>query len=822
MPHRRNPASDGTVQFAFLHGGTVLARFSLAPGDYVIGRANGCDVVIDLEGIAPRHARLLVGDRIQVESIDSASSVLIADVSIGGCTEVLPDQPISFGSETGELRIECFTPALAEADIEHSAEPAEPHSADSKPRPEQEPEAIEATPKRRSTGCRSRRVGGRKKLKAHRTPVRQRRKTTLLEAESEQEPPMRLTDDTPEDAASVISDAGEPSSTEAALREELAAISSLAADLRRERQEREEEAEALRQDLEELQNERDELASRKDPRVEKPAEDGAPHIGFLAMANKVLFRKLSEVTGGASSEVTELKKQLKQREAALVDAMIRREAAEQGCLRLSKELARSDGSQTAGIDLPGPTPIRWLYAACLTTAVVVAVGAAVMAIILPRVHERARRAEAVVAELKVAAPQFHSEALELMRRGDFHAALRKIGHARALEPEVADYSFVEGNASESLLRIDAAIRAYERAIGLNPGFHAARANLELCRRIAATRHGGRSRESQYALHRVMMEQKRLPEALRMAQRLEDDRQLLHQTWQAILTDAGLNVALELNEGGFFDLDLSGAERLDLRILEGMPLRHLKLARANISDVSPLRDLPIQRLDLSGTRVRDVSALRGMSLEALNLSNTEVTHLFPLQGMRLKELVLDHTPVADVWALRGMPLQTLRLAGTRVSNIEPLAGLPLQILDLSRTRVSDLRALQHLPLQRLGLESTAIVDVSALAGAPLVELVLSRTAISSLEPLRGSPLNKLILSGCNNLVSVEPLAACTDLERLVFPRRCGGVAALRELPGLRFLAFDDEAANTDDLGFARDFWVKYDEAFPKESVAAKKR
>jgi hypothetical protein len=135
---------------------------------------------------------------------------------------------------------------------------------------------------------------------------------------------------------------------------------------------------------------------------------------------------------------------------------------------------------------------------------------------------------------------------------------------------------------------------------------------------------------------------------------------------------------------------------------------------------------------------------------------------------------------------------LSLLSTRVQSIADLAGMPLQHLNLGRTGVKELAPLQHAPLEELNLESTGVTDLAPLAGARLASLTLTGTHITSLEPLRGSPLRELRLVGCQEIESIEPLAACLELERLVLPRRGMDIAPLRDLTRLRFLSFQTEA------------------------------
>jgi tetratricopeptide (TPR) repeat protein len=421
---------------------------------------------------------------------------------------------------------------------------------------------------------------------------------------------------------------------------------------------------------------------------------------------------------------------------------------------------------------------------------------------------RAERAESIVAHVQATAPQFYLDARALLRDGEFQQALGKIDAAIALDPGHAIYQLIKGHACESLLLLDPAITAYEKVLTLTPTNTLALANLELCRRARASRGGPAAPENLYEFHRLMLKQGRLAEALHMAQRLPTDRALLQRTWVAILQAAGLRPELDLNDDGTFDLSLNDHSHVDLGLLRGLPLRKLSVSRSQISDLSPLRGTGVRQLDLSGNPVRDLSALGGIPLEVLNLANTEVTNLFPLAGMPLRELNLDDTPVNDFTPLRGLSLETLRANGTTAWNLQPLSESPLKVLNLARTHVSDLSPLRHLPLTALNLEATAVANLEPLTGAPLAVLNLSGTPVRDLSPLRGMPVRELLLGACPQLNDVQMLRTCLSLERLVLPKQCTHLQMLRQLPRLRFLAYESDNAEADRKQTAQFFWATY--------------
>ena len=138
-----------------------------------------------------------------------------------------------------------------------------------------------------------------------------------------------------------------------------------------------------------------------------------------------------------------------------------------------------------------------------------------------------------------------------------------------------------------------------------------------------------------------------------------------------------------------------------------------------------------------------------------------------------------------------------------------------------TEIGDLRAL---PLETLHIDYTEVDDLSAVAGAPLQTLSIAHTRISDLEPLRKSRVRVLDLSGCKGVQTLEPLASCSALERLIVPRQCRDVKILKNLHALRFLAFESETGVPDYDQTASEFWRKYGEpeSIPPEVSNARPR
>jgi tetratricopeptide (TPR) repeat protein len=708
----------------------VLARFSKSAGEYLIGSDPACDIVLEIDGVALRHARLRIGGTTTITALESGATTYVDRKAIFGEWELRPLQSMSFGNAEGELRLEGpvapTTPPTDDVPIPSASQDSKKETAgadDSRPTPWEEPALTGSNPwaeaillgaiePRRSDIFSGPPVAG-GEVSVSWTP---------------QEPPA------PDHSQHPSASSGP------GIAEELHA-SSPPAPVAPSEPPPITPSPSFIPSTPDLSGEetRVESADKVDP-AGTGSDSPRPiapvdRTSLLSLTNNFLLKKLA-ASGESRKELAALTKDLKQRELALVEAWSRRQSAEERCLELSRRLSEQQGGTASAPSLgPNVRRLLWLSVAMVTLFSALLVGK------LREASRRARDAESVVLLLKTVAPQLHREAEAALLAGRMDEAQNKIERALALDPNKAAYYLTLGNIHESLLHIPTAQTAYERAVNLQPSLVAAQENLELCQRISATRGGIQKIENLYGLHRLMLDQNRLAEALRIAQRIGGDGVILHRTWQAILQASGIRGDLRLNDDNSFDLNLFVGTNSDLSPLRGLPLRSLKASRANISDLSALSGMALRQLDLSETMVRDISVLRGMPLEALDLSNTAVTNLVPLHGMPLSELRLDYTGVTETLDLAGLPLRTLSLMSTPVRSIAGLAQMPLRQLNLARTAVRDLTTLKHAPLEDLNLEGTLVTDLTPLAGAPLVSLKLSGTAVTTLEPLRGSPLRE---------------------------------------------------------------------------------
>jgi len=126
-------------------------------------------------------------------------------------------------------------------------------------------------------------------------------------------------------------------------------------------------------------------------------------------------------------------------------------------------------------------------------------------------------------------------------------------------------------------------------------------------------------------------------------------------------------------------------------------------------------------------------------------------------------------------------------------------------------VMDLSALQGMPLEFLDVSGARITDLTPLQGAPLTVLYLARTAIRDLAPLRGMPLKTLRLDGCQKVRDINALGDCAALEQLILAPLARDVAPLRQLSGLKQLAYTmPDNDNWGSVSNAAEFWKAHDQ------------
>ena len=83
-------------------GEDLISKYSIAHGEYIIGRDKACQVCVEIEGVSRHHARLTFqGYELVVEDLGSSNGVFIEGIQVQLPTRVRPDQQV----EVGDARI---------------------------------------------------------------------------------------------------------------------------------------------------------------------------------------------------------------------------------------------------------------------------------------------------------------------------------------------------------------------------------------------------------------------------------------------------------------------------------------------------------------------------------------------------------------------------------------------------------------------------------------------------------------------------------------------------------------------------------------------
>src|SRR5271168_1947289 len=88
-------------------GDTELARVTLPPGEYVIGRNPEVEIFADTPLISRRHAQLTINyDHLLIEDLGSSNGTFVGEERIAEATRLFPNQAVRLGDVTVELRRE--------------------------------------------------------------------------------------------------------------------------------------------------------------------------------------------------------------------------------------------------------------------------------------------------------------------------------------------------------------------------------------------------------------------------------------------------------------------------------------------------------------------------------------------------------------------------------------------------------------------------------------------------------------------------------------------------------------------------------------------
>jgi len=217
---------------------------------------------------------------------------------------------------------------------------------------------------------------------------------------------------------------------------------------------------------------------------------------------------------------------------------------------------------------------------------------------------------------------------------------------------------------------------------------------------------------------------------------------------------------------------------------GVPGIRLHFAQKLVVDAEKKQKAVQERLDQwrgTGPGKSRAELFGPMKWIAVRLgAGATVDTIEPMRGLPIEVLTFSSRSVTSLEPLRGMPLRELECGGTPIDDLGPLQGMPLRRLYIGGSKVEDLSPLKGLPIEQLDLTNTLVTDASPLAGLPLKYLNWTSGRVTDLSPLKGAPLETALLY--NTQVADLSFLAGAPITRLeIHSNRI--VSDLRPLAGL---------------------------------------
>ena len=194
------------------------------------------------------------------------------------------------------------------------------------------------------------------------------------------------------------------------------------------------------------------------------------------------------------------------------------------------------------------------------------------------------------------------------------------------------------------------------------------------------------------------------------------------------------------------------------------------------------------LSLFGVHVGSLEPLRGLPIDVLTVDGCGLISLEPLSGMRLVRLTASRNAIEDLSPLAGMPLGFLSISDNPIKDLVPLHGLPLTGFSCSACReLTDLSPLSGMALEELSVQGCPISDFSVLRGMPLRRLDASRTRFADMRVLSGMPLADLSLGSNGGVTDLSPLVGLPLTALIVQDCPVRDFTPLLRIPRLERLA-----------------------------------
>ena len=165
---------------------------------------------------------------------------------------------------------------------------------------------------------------------------------------------------------------------------------------------------------------------------------------------------------------------------------------------------------------------------------------------------------------------------------------------------------------------------------------------------------------------------------------------------------------------------------------------------------------------------------------VDLANRSIDTIEALRGLPIEYLAIGNTPVRDLEPLRRMRLAGLWVNNSKIADISPLRGMPLRKVNLSNSKVTDLGPLRGAPLEYIGCAVLNIADFSPLRGAPLTAVEMPGNRARDLEFLLDAPVEYL-WADSNNISDLSPLRNKPLKTLLLRANKIGDLSPLRGAP-----------------------------------------
>jgi serine/threonine protein kinase len=187
------------------------------------------------------------------------------------------------------------------------------------------------------------------------------------------------------------------------------------------------------------------------------------------------------------------------------------------------------------------------------------------------------------------------------------------------------------------------------------------------------------------------------------------------------------------------------------------------------------------ISFSAAKLTSLEQLRGIPFDILNADKANFESLEPLRGLRLVEVNLNGCGfLKDLSPLAGMPVRKLNLfLCIKVEDLSPVRGMPLEEVVLDGTKVADLRPLAGMQLHYINVGPAT--DLRPLAGMPLEAVSIQGSMNADLSPLAGLPLK--MINGTGSTRDLTPLLRIPTLERLTTSAPPAVLYQLRKHPKL---------------------------------------